>query len=449
MGFNRYVLNIVIRSVLLAATALLMAFLAFKPDWFFTFLFIGILFILQIVLLTRYASKVNRFLSNFLIHLKEENTSLNLTNNSIDQLFGGLTNELKNINEEFKRIESEITKEQNLLQLVLNQVGTGILLIDNENRIRIANKALHSIFGLSNINSAVLQKEILPAFKNIGTIRPGEQSIEILRINNLTRKILVSLSEIKEHKNYLRLYTFHDIDREITDYELQSWSGLIKVLSHEIMNTVTPVSTVTDTIRDCLTIENRSKELSEINEKDLADSIKGVTLIENRIKNLSDVIDKLRQFSDITNPSTEKIAIYPFLKDIVDIYTVHHPKVKFELVINNHNLMFEFDSKLIELAVNNIIKNSIEATLSQKRPHITIRAYSLKKQVIIECVDNGTGIDQSIQKKIFLPFYTTKEHGSGIGLSLAQHIMYAHKGNVEISSEPGKTTLKLIFKLVK
>lgn len=440
MGFNRYVLNIVIRSVLLAATALLMAFLAFKPDWFFTFVFIGILFILQVVLLTRYASKVNRYLSNFLIHLKEENTSLNLNSNTIDHLFGGLTNELKNINEEFKRIESSIKKEQNLLQLVLNQVGTGILLINNDENIRIANKAFLSIFDISNITRSVLQKEILPLFKNFENLKPGEQSIEILQINNLTRKILVSLTEIKEHKNYLRLYTFHDIDREITDYELQSWNGLIKVLSHEIMNTLTPMSTTTDTLKDCLTLDGNEKKLNELEVKDIQDAVKGIHLLENRISGLQNFIKKFRQFLDIPVPELKQVNLFKIIETIISSYKKQN--ITFQLKTDTNSLDILGDQDLLELVFINLIKNSTEAQANQ----ININIKKTTKQVIVEMHDNGSGIDGSIAKKVFLPFYTTKEGGSGIGLSLARQVMFAHKGNIEVESVNNGTIVKLMFK---
>ena len=445
MGFNKFILIIILRSLILAANAIVIAFIPVDSNWLFTLLFLCLVFILQVFLLIKYLTKINRDLSQFLVHIKEQNTTLAFSKNTINKTFGNLSHEFDKINQEVKKINAEKIKKQNLLNLVLNQVGTGILVTDKNHQIQITNQALQNLFGLSNMNHNVLQKEIIPLFKNFEKIKPGEQSIETFRINKLTRKILISLSEIKEDNHVLKLYTFHDIDREITDYELQSWNGLIKVLSHEIMNTITPISTVTDTIKECLTTENRNKELSEINLKDIQDSVKGITLIENRIRNLSEIISQFRQFSDLSNPVLEKVFMNDFLNNIVDVYKTQNPQIDFKLEINPKDLIFEFDSKLTELTVNNLIKNAIEATLDKKIPRIHICAYSLKNKAVIEFIDNGIGIDSNLLEKIFLPFYTTKENGSGIGLSLAQQIMYSHKGNIEISSESDNTSVKLIF----
>lgn len=445
MDFNKFVLNIIIRSIAIAINALALAIISIRSEWLFTFIFFCLVFILQIIFLIKYVTRVNRNLAQFLVHIKEQDSTLAFSKNTIDKTFGNVSHEFDKINQEIKKINADKIKKQNLLNLVLNQVGTGILLTDKNNRIQIANKSLKNLFDLTSFNQEALQKEIIPLFKNFSTLKPGEQSIEILQINNLTRRILVSLSQIKEDNDYLKLFTFHDIDREITDYELQSWNGLIKVLSHEIMNTVTPITTVTDTIRDCLTIDDRNKELSEISLKDIQDSTKSITLIENRIQNLSDIIDRFRKFSDVSNLVKDKNLVNEFLTNIIDIYKTQHPQIEFLLEINPINMSIELDSHLIELTVNNIIKNAIEATLNIKQPQISIRAYSLKNKAVIEFIDNGIGIDQSTLEKVFLPFYTTKENGSGIGLSLAQKIMFSHHGNIEIDSNSNETSVKLIF----
>ena len=220
MGFNKYVLNIIVRSILIAATALLMAFFALKPDWLFTFIFIGVLFLLQIILLISYASKVNRDLANFLIHLKEQNTSLKLTSSNIDNLFGGLTKELSKINEEFKKIESERIRKQNLLNILLERIGTGIMVVTKETKeIRIYNQALKNILALEkHAKPHELKNSVFKLLDECTQLKTGGQEIINVHLNNITRRILIALSEIKEDEEILQIYSFHDIDREITYY---------------------------------------------------------------------------------------------------------------------------------------------------------------------------------------------------------------------------------------
>ena len=285
-------------------------------------------------------------------------------------------------------------------------------------------------------------------FKDLNNLVPGKQSIETIQVENITRRILIALSEIREDNNKLRVYSFHDIDREMTDYELQSWNGLIRVLAHEIMNTVTPISTVVDTIKDCFVSENKPKHLSELNEKDISDSINGVNLIENRIRGLVGIVDKFRLFAEISLPTFQPVSIKNFLIDIIDIYKMNFKHFAFDIDISN-DLLLNIDKSFIELTINNIIKNAIEASGDIENPSLTIRNTTNKNQTVIEFLDNGTGIPSDVIKKVFLPFYTTKEQGSGIGLSLARQIMFSHGGDIKITSSDKGTSVKLFFNTIK
>ncbi len=444
MGFNKYLLNIIIRSLLIAITALLMMLFVVKLDWFFTFIFLCLLFIFQIFLMVRYASKVNRDLANFLIHLKEQNTSLNLSNNHIDSIFGNLSSELNRINEEFKKIENEKIRKQNFLNILLNRVGTGILVIDEQDKIRLHNKAFENLLGIESYESENLKIQSKKILNDYGRLSPGEQNIINIRINNITRRVLITLSEIRENNTTHKIYTFHDIDREMTDYELQSWNGLIKVLSHEIMNTLTPISTTVDTLKDCLTIEGINKNENQIKENDIQDAVKGINLLENRVSGLQEFIKRFRQFLDIPVPELKTINIYELLDDISGSY---QKKLVFDIKNIEKTLSIHADKSLIELVLINIIKNSIEANAT----NIIFNSKIENKQVILDIKDNGEGFTPSIIKKAFLPFYSTKEGGSGIGLSLARQIMFAHDGNIEIESlnDGTGTIVKLTFKTTK
>ncbi len=440
MGFNKYILNIIIRSVLIAITALIMVVFAVKLDWIFTFIFICILFCLQIFLLIRYASKVNRDIANFLIHLKEQNTTLKLSSHNIDKIFGGLSNEFERINQGFKKIENEKIQKQNLLNLILERVGTGILLINYHDEIKLFNKALLNLLGITaKSNKSELNKKINHLVNECPNLKPGEQNIINISVNNITRRILIALSEIKEAEEKIKIYSFHDIDREMTDYELQSWNGMMKVLSHEILNTVTPISTTVDTLKDCYIYDGEDKKPENINKKDIQDTVKSIHILENRINGLKGFISKFRQFLDIPVPELKTIPINDLFKLILETYQKEN--IKFSANISSKTISILADKELTELVFINIIKNAIEAQATE----IKLDVFQDDLKTIISIKDNGTGIEPNILKKIFLPFYTTKSHGSGIGLSIARQIMFAHKGSIEVQSSDKGTIINLIF----
>ncbi|MEE4197151.1 MAG: HAMP domain-containing sensor histidine kinase [Bacteroidales bacterium] len=441
MGFNKFIIHIIARIILLAITALLIAIFALKTNWISTFIFLIIVFIIQIILLIRFASKVNRDLAHFLVHLKEQNTSLYFNHQHIDNLFGNLTFEFYKINEEFKKVENEKIKKQNLLNLLLNRVGTGILVINKKKEIKINNRALLKLLGIEkNDSSYEIKTEVYSLLRECEDIQAGNQKIVNVHLNNITRRILIALSEIKEENELIQIYTFHDIDREMTDYELQSWNGLIKVLSHEIMNTLTPMSTTASTLKDCLMNEGKVKNKTELSLKDIEDAVKGINLLENRIIGLQNFIKKFRQFLDIPVPELKKIPVIDILNELPQIF--RNEKIAFHIKPIPDDLTILADKDLIQLILINLIKNAIEAQAKS----IIIGSLELNKQTLIKIVDDGTGIDESIKKKIFLPFYTTKKDGSGIGLSLARQIMFAHEGNIIFEVLPKGSIVKLFFK---
>jgi nitrogen fixation/metabolism regulation signal transduction histidine kinase len=442
MGFNRFVFNIILRSLGIAVNALAISFISLNYQWFFTFAFFCIIFVFQIFLLIRYVTKINRDLAQFLVHIKEQDTTLAFSKHTIDKVFSGLSKEFNKINNEIKKINADKIKKQNLLNQLINQVGTSIIILDNENNIKLHNNAVLNLLGASE---SELTNKLFSTFKNLKSIAVGDQIIETIQINNLTRRILISRTEIREEKEASHVYTFHDIDREMTDYELQSWNGLIKVLSHEILNTITPISTVVDTMKDCLAIDERTKDIEELVKKDIDDANKGIKLIKNRINGLNDFTSKFRQFSEVSTPNLSQTNIHDLLSDIVELYKSSHSEIEFELEIKSENLVLNIDKQLIELSINNIIKNAIEACLGKEQAVISIKAIKSNNKVLIEISDNGIGIEPNISRKVFLPFYTTKENGSGIGLSLARQIMFSHGGNIEFSSNTNGTTVQLSF----
>jgi len=442
MGFNRFTLNIILRSLGIALNALAISFISLNYQWFFTFVFFCVIFVFQIILLIRYVTKINRDLAQFLVHIKEQDTTLAFSKHTVDKVFSGLSKEFNKINNEIKKIKADKIKKQNLLNQLINQVGTSIIILDNENNVKLHNKAILSLLGTSE---SELTDKLFSTFKNLKSLAVGNQIIETIQINNLTRRILITRIEIREENEVSHVYTFHDIDREMTDYELQSWNGLIKVLSHEILNTITPIFTVVDTIKDCLTIDKRTKDIKELVKKDIDDANKGIKLIENRINGLNDFTSKFRMFSEVSTPKLSHTNVHDLLSDIVDLYKSSYPEIEFVLEIKPQNLLLNIDKQLIELSINNIIKNAIEACLQIEQAVISISAFKSDNKILIEICDNGTGISSSIAKKVFLPFYTTKENGSGIGLSLARQIMFLHGGNIEFSSNTTGTCVKLRF----
>jgi len=392
MGFNRFTLNIIVRSLLITGNAILIAILLQNQNWIFTFIFFCFVLILQVYLFIRYTGRVNRDLASFLIHLREQDTTMEFTSNSLDKTFKGLSGEFKRINKEFQKVKSAQIQKQHLLNLLLDRVGTGILIVNKNSEIELLNKAVVNIFDIEPENTNIWQ--IIESYiTEINNLKAGDQKIETIHVNNFNRKILISLSEVHENNEILKIFSFHDIDREMTDYELQSWNGLIKVVSHEIMNTITPMLTVVDTIKDCHTINRLEKETHQLTKKDINDTLRSIELLENRLNSLKNFISRFRLFSDIPSPEFKDFELNSYLKYCIELYKRNNPSIQFNFKTEADKIALNADSDLLELVLNNLIKNAAESLTNSSNPKIEFKTGKNKENIFIEISDNGTGIE--------------------------------------------------------
>ncbi|PLX13261.1 MAG: hypothetical protein C0597_11950 [Marinilabiliales bacterium] len=225
----------------------------------------------------------------------------------------------------------------------------------------------------------------------------------------------------------------------MTDYELQSWNGILKVLSHEILNTLTPMSTSLDALKDCLLDQNKAKSLSKLNEEDIIDSFRAINLLENRISSLQEFIVRFREFLDIPVPELIPLNLFDVFNEFKNSYK---DRIDIDLSEMDNQLMVLADKSLIEMVLINLIKNSLEANAKQ----LKTSSKKLPNEAVLVLKDNGNGMSASVVKKAFLPFYTTKESGSGIGLSFSRQIIHAHKGIIELTSDKEGTEIRIILK---
>ncbi|MFO7830103.1 MAG: ATP-binding protein, partial [Bacteroidales bacterium] len=242
---------------------------------------------------------------------------------------------------------------------------------------------------------------------------------------------------------HFTLITFNDIKEEMEIKEVQSWQKLLRTLSHEIMNSVTPISSLSET--SLLQIQHESgklKDLSEINRKSLEKVQKALNTIEKRSSNLYHFVDDFRKLAKIPIPQKSKILVKDLVETVVQLMKPELTKsnITFRSSIYPNDLEIYADVSQIEQVLINLVLNAKDAVQKTKNPEIQINSKKSGDKISIEVVDNGDGIPNEQMDKIFIPFFTTKEKGSGIGLSLSRQIMQLHGGNIIVKSEPEKGT---------
>jgi signal transduction histidine kinase len=265
--------------------------------------------------------------------------------------------------------------------------------------------------------------------------------------SNIEQQLSVQASKFVLLRESHTLITMQNIRSELEEREMQAWQNLIRVLTHEIMNSITPVSSLASTAAKILQNSNPSN----IQADQLGDIAIAVQTIEKRSKGLLDFVQKYRQLTQVPKPSFQPIHIIDIIKRIENLLQpqMANKAIAFEVDVHPQRLKINADPALIEQALLNLIKNAIEALNGQESAKITVRAQlDSKARPIIAVSDNGPGISPTAIEKIFIPFFTTKKTGSGIGLSLARQIMRLHHGDIVVrSKETQGTTFTLGFEL--
>ncbi len=244
----------------------------------------------------------------------------------------------------------------------------------------------------------------------------------------------VRVSDITVRKEHLRILALNDINNELDEKEIDSWIRLTRVLTHEIMNAVTPITSLSDTLLE-LTEAQVSKE--EIRN--------GLQTISSTGKGLLSFVESYRKFTRIPTPEPSLFYVKSFIERMVELARHQYPDVRvtFHMDIAPSDLILYADENLVSQVVINLLKNAIQAIESDKNTdkegHINIRAYCNEAEaILIEISNNGPAIPNDIAEHIFIPFFTTKEGGSGIGLSISRQIMRLSGGNLSLL--PGKET---------
>ena len=251
-------------------------------------------------------------------------------------------------------------------------------------------------------------------------------------------------SQTREEAECKKLVSFHNIKEELELNETDSWKKLIRVLTHEIMNSTAPISSSIKVISSLLRHEesDRIKNLNELSKEDITNTVRGLEIIEERSDGLNNFVESYRELTKNIEPYYTDFYIIEIFKSVDFLFAkdFKDASINWKSKVVPEDLILKADKNLIEQVVINLIKNSIEAINTQIKREISLEAFIESNKIIIKVIDTGIGISLEESDKVFIPFYTSKEEGSGIGLSLSRQIMQLHNGSITFESEKGTKT---------
>ncbi|MFC2132906.1 PAS domain-containing sensor histidine kinase, partial [Bacteroidota bacterium] len=342
-------------------------------------------------------------------------------------------------------------KKSQYFQNAVEYVGTGLLWFGNDGKIELFNseaRRLLNINSLSNIFS--LDKIMLGLSNAMIKLKPGEQKLIKLASQGELKHLSVKATELKTIDKKLKLISIQNIRTELEEKELESWQNLIRVMTHEIMNSIGPISTtITAISRFFRNPESESPiDITGIDNETVEKTLKGLNILEERSIGLKEFVEKYRSITSLPKAEFMEISVSDLVDSIMILMNekLNKENIKIAVDLKPEDLNFTADKKLVSQMIINLINNSIQALENTKAPQISIKAYKENNNLILQVSDNGKGILEENIDKIFIPFYSTTEKGSGIGLSLSRQIMRMHKGSISVKSVPyDKTVFSLRF----
>ncbi|CAN5419387.1 sensor histidine kinase [soil metagenome] len=447
--FRDFRFRIAFRVTLIGITMALFVYMINRPNMIFAALLTTLIIIGQLVELNRFSSQTNRKLTRFLESVKYSDFISGFTaDNKLGASFRDLNAEFNEVLEAFRKARSEKEEHWQYLNTVVQQVRTGILSFDPEGNVQLINANAKKFMGvqttIKNIDElAARNGKLLKALRDV---EPGKSTLYKADQDFL---LTIQATELRIRGNTMKLLTLQNIQEELQQQEIEAWQNLTRVLRHEIMNSITPISSLTSTLREILDHDmvqmNNHYELKSEGAEDLKE---GLSTIENRSKGLIKFIDAYREYTSLPQPKIKTIIVKEILEKVGQLMRPEIKKTTIDFLISwdSEYQTVQADEEMIEQVLINLIKNSIEALWETPEGKIELSGKSIGNSVVIEVSDNGQGIIKEALNRVFVPFFTTKKTGSGIGLSLSRQIMQMHNGSLSVESEPGvKTVFRLKF----
>lgn len=450
MFYQRFTFRLFTRMLVINILAFILVYLIRKTELWFTIIGLSILLIGTVISLYHYINQIKDDIKRFILAVKTRDGTLNFKNKATKGSFPELYESFNEIIQIHKDIQLEKDAMFQLIKTILEQVPVGVIVIkDNKENARQAeivffNQAAANLLGIPAYKYWHRLVQHIPHFaKEIESIGKGGKKFVELKIQEKLIQLSTEIIPLNLYQTDYTIISFQNIKDEIEQKESEAWNRLIGVISHEILNSITPISSLSDTVNSMIA------DKEALSSDDLQDLRPALLTIKRRSEGLLDFVKDYRLIAELPTPVLEYHTIGEILQ---------HIKVLMQPFASGRNIMLKveqtsskisirIDLKLVEQALINLVTNSIYSLESTTHPVIEISYKLDQNKLHLEVTDNGKGIEADLLEKIFVPFFTTRKNGSGIGLTITRNIMKMHQGSVEVSSIPfERTTFSLVFK---
>ncbi|TRX56271.1 GHKL domain-containing protein [Fulvivirga sp. M361] len=432
---KKFRLNIVIRIIVIALLLTSVIYYLIVLEYYLRSCYLIVFVLLALIEFVWFVERTNRDFKVFLMGILQDDFTTTFSEkakgNSFDQLYGVMNR----ITRKFDEISAAKEAQYLYLEALVAHLRVGIISYDEKEKVHLMNEAAKGLLELPQMSNLKVLEKVNPSVLSvIRNISPGQNRLLKIVVNNEMQQLNIHASAFKLQGEQYRLVSIQNIKSELDTNEMAAWQRLIRVLTHEIMNSVTPIHSLSSTLK--LLIEKNRH-----NDQLMSDEIKeklwtGLDAVENRSKGLQSFTKAYRKLTHVPTPSFKKIELNRQLHRLIELLKNELKEVKVTLHLEK-TLEVNADPDLLDQALINLLKNAIEAMSDTEAPELVITTSQPAKVII---TDNGTGIEKDQLDQIFIPFFTTKKEGSGIGLAITRQIIKLHHGNINVTTQPGKGT---------
>jgi nitrogen fixation/metabolism regulation signal transduction histidine kinase len=442
---DRFSIYIIIRVVLLVAMSLVFGLIFTRPEYFFSQVIVGAVIALQMLEMIHFARRSNKELTKFILAIKYGDVSVNFSGDKLGRDFSDLADSFREVIAAFNKVKIEKESQYLLLQAIIDKISFGIIAFNEDDEVLLINQSAIDHLRIERTKEWNYIKKHSSEFTSQieNMVEDGRKLVELGQGTD-TQQLSVYNHTIVLLGKYCRVITFYDIQDEIEQKEIEAWYKLIRILTHEIMNSATPLTSLTDTILMLLENQNgMQKNLREISEENIKDVRTSVNTIKKRTEGILQFVEAYRKLTDIPHPEFEKIRIGDLIDSALALLAPEFKKrnIISKVSIVPEDLQLRCDKTLLEQVLINFLTNSMYSLEKQIDPMIKVNISERGSKAMIQVYDNGKGIEAEVLKKIFIPFFSTRDGGSGIGLSFSKFVILQHGGRIKVESEVNKGSL--------
>ncbi|HEY4212759.1 MAG TPA: ATP-binding protein [Steroidobacteraceae bacterium] len=445
MGFSSFRFNVLLRGATFAWLSLLAVWSALETQFLATPILCGVLALLSLVEMIGYVERTTRDLATFLTFVTHDDFSTPIVHPSKGRAFGELHAAYDVLSGALRRLNQQKAANHRQLEAVVAHVPIALCCFDQFGKVTLSNEQGQQLFNLPHLNSMRSFERVdarLPDM--LSQLNDGERAMLSVRVGDESLQLVLYATTFELLEQQYKLVSFQNIRDELDRQEIDSWQKLIRVLTHEIMNSVTPILALSGVIRETLLDESETPTLRTLSPSEHSDVLRGITAIHTRGKGLLDFVQAYRSFARLPTPEFAPLDVYALFERVRILMSAEVDSGRIALVLEctPRELQMRADARQIEQVLINLMRNAVEALSDTPKPRIHLDASRNEYgQVLVHVYDNGPGISADHVDNIFVPFFTTKRSGTGVGLSICRQLVHANRGVISVRSVPGEGTV--------